>query len=319
MKKKKILVVSYSQTGQLTCLLDNVTKPLVNESNIEVIYKNIIPKKHYPFPWNFMTFMDTFPESIYMDSCDIEEMKFDENDYDLVILSYQVWFLSPSIPIASFLKSPWAKNKLKNKPVITLIGCRNMWIMAQEKVKVLLSDIDAKLIDNIVLIDQGSSLSTFITTPRWMLTGRKNPFWKIFPRAGISDKDIKNSSRFGFAIKEALENDLEKENKSICSGLEAVNVNEKLIKSEQIGTKSFMIWGKLIRKIGKPGDSKRKPFIALYTVFLILMIIIVVPINMIVQTIIRKINKDKILKQKALYEMPSGSEDYRMKDFNKYE
>lgn len=317
---KKVLVIHYSQSGQLTEIVNTICKPF-GQAGVSVTNYKIEMEDEYPFPWTKPQFFDVFPESFLQKPQKIKPIPVDiiDNEYDLIILGCQVWYLSPSIPINSFLSHPSAKVILNNKPVVTVIGCRNMWIMAQEKVKVLLSDIDAKLIDNIVLIDQGSSLSTFITTPRWMLTGRKNPFWKIFPRAGISDKDIKNSSRFGFAIKEALENDLEKENKSICSGLEAVNVNEKLIKSEQIGTKSFMIWGKLIRKIGKPGDSKRKPFIALYTVFLILMIIIVVPINMIVQTIIRKINKDKILKQKALYEMPSGSEDYRMKDFNKYE
>jgi len=314
---KKVLIVSYSQSGQLSELVTSLSSP-IRCDEIEINHKIIKPKKDYPFPWSFFDFMDCFPESIYMDPCEIEEVE-DSNDYDLVIIFYQVWFLSPSIPVTSFLKSKFAQDKLKNKPVITVIGCRNMWVMAQEKMKNLLKDLDAKLIDNIVLIDQGNSIATFFTTPRWMLTGRKNSFWKIFPEAGIDKQKIKNSSRFGFAIKEAITNNLEKENKSICYGLNAVSVDEKLIKSEQIGTKSFMIWGKLIRKIGKPGDIKRKPFLALYTAFLILMIIVVVPINMIVQTIIRRINKKKILKEKAFYEMPSGSEDFRMKDFSKYE
>lgn len=314
---KKILVVSYSQSGQLTKLVSSIINPLDNQ-NCKVIHKNIKPKKAYPYPWSFFEFMDCFPESIYLEPCEIDELE-DSNEYDLIILSYQVWFLSPSIPITSFLKSEYAKEKLNNKPVITVIGCRNMWVMAQEKVKSLLKDINAKLIDNIVLTDQGNSLATFITTPRWMLTGKKDSLWGMFPKAGISQKDIKDASRFGHAIKEALEKDLEKDHKSICRGLNAVNVNEKLIKSEQIGTKSFIIWGKLIRKIGKAGDLKRRPFIALYTLFLILMIITVVPINMIVQTIIRKINKNKIQEQKAYYEMPSGSDDFRMKEFSKYE
>lgn len=314
---KKVLIVSYSQTGQLSEVVSSLSAPLGCDE-IELHHKIIKPKKEYPFPWSFFEFMDCFPESVYLDPCEIEEIE-DSNDYDLVIISYQVWFLSPSIPITSFLKSKFAKEKLKDKPVITVIACRNMWVMAQEKMKSLLSDVNAKLIDNIVLIDQGSSLATFITTPRWMLTGRKNAFWKIFPKAGVDEKEIKNASRFGFAIKEALENNLEKEQRSICSGLQAVNVDEKLIKSEQIGTKSFMIWGKLIRKIGKAGELKRRPFIALYTVFLILIIMTVVPINMIVQSIIRKVNKEKILKQKAFYEMPSGNDDFRMKDFAKNE
>lgn len=314
---KKVLIVSYSQTGQLSEVTSSLSAPL-RCKEIEIHHKIIKPKKEYPFPWSFFEFMDCFPESVYLDPCEIEEIE-DSNDYDLVIISYQVWFLSPSIPITSFLKSKFAKEKLKDKPVITVIACRNMWVMAQEKMKSLLSDVNAKLIDNIVLIDQGSSLATFITTPRWMLTGRRNAFWKIFPKAGVDEKEIKNASRFGFAIKEALENNLEKEQRSICSGLKAANVDEKLIKSEQIGTKSFMIWGKLIRKIGKAGELKRRPFIALYTVFLILIIMTVVPINMIVQTIIRKISKEKILKQKAFYEMPSGNDDFRMKDFAKNE
>ncbi|RXJ87198.1 dialkylrecorsinol condensing enzyme, partial [Aliarcobacter trophiarum LMG 25534] len=180
----------------------------------------------------------------------------DDNDYDLVILPYQVWFLSPSLPITAFLKSDYAKRKLKGKPVITLIGCRNMWVMAQEKLKQMLSDVEAKLIDNIVLIDQGNSFATFVTTPRWMLTGKRDSLWGIFPEAGISKQDIKEASRFGKAISHALANDEEKKQESICHGLNAVIIDEKLIKSEQIATKSFMIWGKLIRKVGKQGDPK---------------------------------------------------------------
>ncbi|XPV52864.1 MAG: hypothetical protein ACNI3H_11155 [Halarcobacter ebronensis] len=76
-----------------------------------------------------------------------------------------------------------------------------------------------------------------------------------------------------------------------------------------------MIWGKLIRKVGKQGDPKRKPIVMLYVVFLLLIILTIVPINMLVQTIIRKVNKEKILKQKEIFEAPSGSAKDRMKDF----
>lgn len=319
MNAKKVLVVSYSQSGQLSNLTNSVLSPLYRNKDIKVVIKTIKPKKVYPFPWDFMTFMDHFPESIYMDPPEIEEIEDDENDYDLVIIPYQVWFLSPSLPITAFLQSKYAKKKLKDKPIITLIGCRNMWVMAQEKMKVLLNKLDAKLIDNIVLIDQGSSFSTFFTTTRWMMTGKKDRWLGIFPNAGISDKDIKNASRFGSAIKEALEADKEKNNKSICYGLKAVNVDEKLIKSEQIATKSFSIWGKLIRKVGPLGDPKRKPIVMLYVVFLVLIIATIVPLNMLIQTIMRKVNKEKVLKQKEFYARPSGNTDERMKDFLKNE
>lgn len=314
MNQKKILVISYSQTGQLTNLVNNFTKPLQNNPEIELFYKNIKPKKPYPFPWDLMTFMDTFPESVHLEPCEIEDFEEDENDYDLIILSYQVWFLSPSIPITSFLKSNWAKKKLKNKPVITLIGCRNMWVMAQEKMKQMLIELDAKLIDNVVLIDKGNSLETFITTPRWMLTGKKDSIFGL-STAGIDEDEIKKSQRFGKALFEALKNDKEKENKSLLEGLKAVNVDIKLIKSEKIATKSFMVWGKLIKKLGKPGSIERKPIVMLYLLFLLLMIVTVVPINMVLQSILRVINKDSINKQKEFYELPSGSSDKRLKEF----
>lgn len=314
MNQKKVLVVSYSQTGQLTKLVTNFTKPLLEDENIQIVYKNIKPKKSFPFPWDLMTFMDTFPESVHLVPCQIEDIEEDENDYDLIILSYQVWFLSPSIPITSFLKSNWAKKKFANKPVITLIGCRNMWVMAQEKVKSLLLDLNAKLIDNVVLIDKGNSLETFITTPRWMLTGKKDSVFGL-SSAGIDENEIIKSQRFGKALVNALKKDEEKKNKSLLFGLRAVEVNIKLIKSERIATKSFKIWGSLIRKLGVPGSVKRKPVVMLYLIFLLLIILTVVPINMIIQSILRVINKKSIIKQKEFYELPSGSSEERIKEF----
>lgn len=313
MNQKKVLVVSYSQTGQLTKVVNNFTKPLLEDESIQIVYKNIKPKKSYPFPWDLMTFMDTFPESVHLVACEIEDFE-DDNDYDLIILSYQVWFLSPSIPVTSFLKSDWAKKKFANKPVITLIGCRNMWIMAQEKMKQLLIDLNANLIDNVVLIDKGNSLETFITTPRWMLTGKKNSILGL-STAGIDENEIVKSQRFGKALLNALKNNKEKENKSLLWGLKVVEVNAKLIKSEKIATKSFLIWGSLIRKLGKPGSLKRKPIVMLYLVFLLFMIITVVPINMIIQSILRIVNEKSVKKQKEFYELPSGSSEERMKDF----
>lgn len=314
MDQKKVLVVSYSQTGQLTKLVANFTKPLLEDENIQIIYKNIKPKKIYPFPWDLMTFMDTFPESVHLVPCEIEEFEDDNNEYDLIILSYQVWFLAPSIPITSFLKSNWAKKKFKNKPVITLIGCRNMWVMAQEKMKQMLLELNANLIDNVVLIDKGNSLETFITTPRWMLTGKKDSIFGL-SSAGIDENEILKTQRFGKALVPALKNNQEKENKSLLWGLKAVEVNIKLIKSEKIATKSFKIWGALIRKLGKAGSIKRKPIVMLYLIFLLLMIITIVPINMIVQSILRIINKESIQKQKEFYELPSGSHDERIREF----
>lgn len=310
----KILVISYSQSGQLNSLVENFTKPLAEAGSFELVFKQIEPKTAYSFPWRLIEFMDTFPESVYMEPCELKEIEDDGYEYDLIILAYSVWFLSPSLPISAFLQSSYAKKKLKNKPVITLIGCRNMWIMAQEKVKKLLNSIDAVLIDNVVLIDRGNAFETFITTPRWMLTGKKDGFL-LLSSAGIDESEIKNSSRFGRALVEALHRGWHKQKLPLLKGLRAVSVDARLIKSEQIGHKSFLIWGALIRKIGKRGDKKRQIVVMIYLLFLVLMILTVVPINALLQAILRKVNSKSVQKQKEFYEQPSGSGDDRMREF----
>ena len=52
-----------------------------------------------------------------------------------------------------------------------------------------------------------------------------------------------------------------------------------------------------------------------YLVFLLFMIITVVPINMIIQSILRIVNEKSVKKQKEFYELPSGNSDERMKEF----
>jgi hypothetical protein len=312
---KKVLVLYYSQTGQLSDVVKSFTAPLEADANVEIVYQNIEPKKDYPFPWGYLEFFDIFPESVYMEGCELKECENINGDdtFDLVILAYTIWFLSPSLPVSGFLNSKYAK-VLNDTPVITLIACRNMWIMAQEKMKTKLKLLGARLIDNVVLIDQGGNLATFITTPRWMWTGRKNAFWGL-PEAGIAPSEIKKSSRFGYALVDALNKDLEKEKVPLLQGLEAVKVDNRLIGSEKIATKSFNIWGGLIRKFGTTGDKVRIPVLALYALFLFLLIIIVIPINTLIKPILRKINHKKVAQESAYFEEPSGSDNNRMEKY----
>ena len=312
---KKVLVLYYSQTGQLTEVVKSFASALEVDENIELVYQAIEPKKAFPFPWGKLEFFDIFPESVYMDGCDIKDFdKVSENDdFDLVVLAYTIWFLSPSLPISGFLNSKYAK-LLEDKPVITLIACRNMWIMAQEKMKKKLKELNATLIDNVVLTDQGGNLATFFTTPRWMWTGRKNAFWGL-PKSGVHPDEIKRASRFGKALVSALEQNLEKEKTPLLQGLEAVKVDNRLVGTEKIATKSFNIWGGLIRKLGTTGDKARVPALALYFLFLISLIAIVVPINTLVKPVFRKLNHKKVDKERRYFEEPSGSSSERLKEY----
>jgi len=301
---KKVLVLYYSQSGQLKSVINSVTSELFDD-NIQVDIKQIKPEKKYPYPWSFYDFFDEFPEATHLDGCRVKRIDNLEDNYDLIILGYTIWFLAPSSPIVGFLKSEQAKHIFKDKPVVTLIACRDMWVLAQEKMKDLLQGLNAKIIDNIALTDQGKGIYSFATTPRWMLTGKKDAF-SIFPPAGILEFDIKNASRFGKRLKEALKEDKERQGKALLTHLNAVNVNGKLIASEVIATKSFFIWGKIIKFFGPKKSFGRKIAITIYAVFLVLLVFTIVPLNILIRKVLNLFQQKKLEALEKKYELPSG-------------
>lgn len=306
---KKVLVVYFSQTDQLTNVVKSIGKPLKDEETIQLTVERLVPQTPYAFPWPFFRFLDQFPESVYLDPPPLQPLSVDKNEaYDLIILAYQVWFLSPSLPITSFMQSEEGKQLLAGKPVVTVIACRNMWLMAQEKMKELITLAGARLLDNVALVDQGSSLATFITTPRWMLTGNRGSGQGLFPKAGINEEQISQATRFGDALVTALDHDDEQGDKPLLQGLGAVEVNTRLIPSEKIANRSFMIWGKLLRAIGPPGSMARRPVLIIYLIFLITLIVTIVPLTMLLRTLLRPFMKHKIAQQKHYFEQPSGSD-----------
>ena len=108
----KVLVIHFSQTGQLDRVAERFTGPLVDAADIEVTFEQLRPVDPFPFPWPFLRFLDTFPECIYLDPPPIRPLSIDPGEtYDLVVIAYQVWFLSPSLPVTAFMQSDAARNR----------------------------------------------------------------------------------------------------------------------------------------------------------------------------------------------------------------
>ena len=305
--RKKVLVIRYSQTGQLSRVTDRLIAPLLEDPAIAVHQETLRPEPAYPFPWPFFRFFDAFPESAHMRAPALAPLSLrGDEDFDLVILPYQVWFLAPSLPVTGFLKHPLAGALLRGKPVVTVIACRNMWLMAQEKLKGLLAGVGARLIDNVALIDPGPTLATLVTTPVWMLSGRKKGFWRL-PDAGLNEAQIQGARRFGLALREALAHDGERGNGPLLAGLGASCADPRLIVSEKAGTRSFYLWGKLLMAVGRPGAWPRKPLLALYVVFLLALIVTVVPLSLGLQALLRPLFRARLAKIKDYFDRPSGA------------
>lgn len=310
--KKRVLVLNYSQTGQLTEITQRILAPLEQDGGIAVYVETLRPVTPYPFPWGFFSFLDAFPEAAHMIPTPLQPLSLGgDEDFDLVILPYQVWFLAPSQPVTAFLKLPLAKKLLAGKPVITVIACRNMWMLAQEKMKAMLDACGARLLDNVALVDPSPTMASLWTTPFWLLSGKKD-FLKILPPAGVDAASIQASRRFGLALRDALNKDEERGSAPLLTGLQAANSDPHLLVSEKAATRSFYIWGKLLRAVGEPGQKRRYPFLILYVVFLISLILTVVPLSLLIQSLLRPFMQRRFAALKQQFDLPSGSGTERM-------
>ena len=313
----KVLVLHYSQTGQLTRVLESMLAPLEQAAPVEVTWQRLEPAEPYPFPWPVLRFMEEFPEAVQLDPPPLAPLDVDPTtDYDLIVLGYTVWFLSPAPPMTAFLQSATARELLRDKPVITVTACRNMWLTAQQTMRDLLAGLGARLCDHVAFVDGGPSLATFITTPRWLLTGNKGP-WAGLPAAGIDDNDIqRRGTRLGRALRQALLAGEVTGKEPVLHGLEAVQVDEGLAMSERIGSRSFAIWSRLLRAAGPRGSLRRRLVLFIYVVFLLAMIITVVPLSLLIRRLLRPLPAQRLARLRAFHEQPSGSGRARVEEFD---
>ena len=88
---KSVLVIYYSQSGQLESIARNIAKPLVNSDEIQVTFHEILLEKPFPFPWNKEAFFDAFPESFLQIPTQIKPIPQHilNTKYDLILLHYQ--------------------------------------------------------------------------------------------------------------------------------------------------------------------------------------------------------------------------------------
>lgn len=198
--------------------------------------------------------------------------------------------------------SDTAKKVMNGKPVMTIIGCRNMWVMAQEKMKKKIRDNGGQLVCNVALVDRAPNLVSVATILRWMLTGKKDPFGLIFPKSGVSDKDVTNAVKFGEIVKNDFNNgnilnfDQNKLNK-----LGAVNIFPNLIILEKRANALFGFWSKFIRKKGGAFDPNRRIRLKIFTIYLFIGIVILSPLTTIISWVVGIVFNKRVQKQVNLY------------------
>jgi len=292
---KKVLVIYYSQSGQLGDIVNSLCSPLIAAGNtVEAI--RVLPLMAYPFPWTGKSFFAVMPDCVLGVPTELQPIQFKGTAYDLIVLGYQAWFLSPSIPSNSILNHPSVKSVLKNTPIVTITGARNMWISAMERIRKMLKATEARHVGNIVLVDKHPNLVSFVTILYWMFTGKRDRYLNFFPKPGVSEADIANCKAFG----DILEKHLVKGN---YDGMQeelveqkAVVVRYNLMFIESKAKRIFALWANFIVK-----RKNRTAWLVAFKYYLIIALFIAAPVILTIDAIFFKPFLSRRIKRQKQY------------------
>jgi hypothetical protein len=269
---KSVLAIYYSQSGQLAEMIDQFCVPF-EAAGIPVEKVTIRPLTEYPFPWTGERFFSVMPDCVLGVQAALAPFSIERPQYDLIILGYQPWFLSPSIPFNSLMKQPGFREILKGTPVITITGARNMWVNAFDTVRIMLNEAQARLVGNIALCDKHLNLLSIFTIFHWMLSGKKSRWLNFFPLPGVSDEDIQRMSVFGAVAGERLQTNNWDGMQEVLVSKKAVDLKYHLMFMESKAGIMFKLWAKFIA-----GRKKRTLWLKVFKWYLFLALFALAPI-----------------------------------------
>ncbi len=292
---KKVLVIYYTQSGQLAQIVENFTASF---DRAGVVLEKVVvkPQHEFLFPWNSKRFFDVMPETVLGVVAPLAPFELKEQSYDLIIFAYQPWYLSPSLPANAILEHPDFKAVAKNTPVITLIGARNMWLKSQERVKKSLQETGARLVGNIALVDNNSNLVSGVTILYWMMTGKKDRMWGIFPTPGVSDEDISHVKVYGEIAMKFLDSGNWHDLQTTLINQNSVVVKTNLMFIEPRATKLFSIWANFIIK-----RKNRSAWLLVFKYYLLIALFIIAPVVLLINNLLFRPFLSKSINKKKQY------------------
>ena len=277
---KKVLVIYYSQSGQLADIAGCLTAPLAEAGvSIETVAVQLV--KNYPFPWSAERFYSVMPDCVLGVTAELEPFTLKEKAYDLIVLGYQAWFLYPSIPVNSLLHHPAFLAVVKDTPVITITGARNMWLNTFLEVKKTLRMAGARLVGNIALIDRHLNHISFVTIFHWLLRGKKDRYLNIFPYPGVSAADISHCKVFGALLLPHLETDQWDGLQEELVRQNAVNTRYPLLLLESKAIPTYVVWANFIVK-----KKKRRQWLAVFKYYLLFSLFVAAPVILAIDAVL---------------------------------
>lgn len=293
---KKVLAIYYSQSGQMEEIIGSF---LASFAGLDVCVEKvrIRPVTDYPFPWTGERFYSVMPDCVLGVPQELTPFTLKESAYDLVILGYQAWFLHPSIPCISLFQHPEFKGIIKDTPVITITGARNMWLNAFDGVKKSLSENGARLVGNIALVDKHPNVVSFVTIFHWLLKGKKDRYLHIFPTPGVAEADIAHAKVFGTIVLPYLNTGKWEGMQEELVRHKAVELKYPLLLLESKAVPTYTVWANFILK-----KKNRTAWLTVFKYYLLVALFIGAPILLIIDAIfIKPFSTNRIRTKKQYY------------------
>ena len=265
---RRAVVYLYTQTGQLREVAEALTAPL-EADGWRIRWVDVRPRVAFPFPWSIWQFFEVFPRAVDPDAfVQLVEppggFGAEQDEREVVVLAYQVWYLSPSLPIRSLVAGH--PEAFRNRRVISLIACRNMWYSAAVEVAALLRTAGARRLEVIATTDTRQQATSLVTTLRWLLTGKREPFlW--FARAGVGDAELARVTAIGRSIAE----------RGNCPS-DAAPIVPTLAVADLFAGRLFRNWGATVRSAGRFGTAAHAASLVSFVVGLAIGIVAGIPL-----------------------------------------
>jgi hypothetical protein len=190
-----VLVIVHSLSGETESIVEAFVKGLIKGTsrNCLVTYAPIQVDPPFTFPWSFWSFFDIMPETVLPSlniHCGTRKVKLpleslSNETFDLIVIGWQTWFLSPSLPVRLALCSPeWqallrcnsSSTRGAAPPPVLIVGThRNMWHLASHTLCTELGGVIGaqRIAGRIDFVQQSPFLKSVVDTVRWQLGGTK--------------------------------------------------------------------------------------------------------------------------------------------------
>lgn len=163
---------------------------------LDVIDLECTPK--FQFPWTMWDFFEVMPETVWPmvirwwkhRRISPPPLSLQGQKPDLVILGWQTWFLSPSLPVRLMTMSPEWQRVLEGVPVLLVGTHRNMWHRASSCLRADLLSAGARHVGRVNFVQKSAFLKSVVSTVRWQFGGTKGD-------AGIDEKTPALSYKYG--------------------------------------------------------------------------------------------------------------------------